>query len=114
MSKRCSSSPFTSRRPPLLAKGRSGGEWVSDAGRTNKHIQDNLLHRLLRKIMTDAERKPWNALRLRQFDGCKFRRQHPYDRYILDFVCIEKRMIVEVDGGSTQRIGFKTMNGLHS
>ncbi|MBS0211826.1 MAG: endonuclease domain-containing protein [Proteobacteria bacterium] len=53
----------------------------------------------LRTVMTDAERKLWRCLRLRQLEGCKFRRQHPEGPYILDFVCIEHRLVVEVDGG---------------
>jgi very-short-patch-repair endonuclease len=49
--------------------------------------------------MTDAERRLWSKLRMRQLDGHKFRRQAPFERYILDFVCLEKRIVVEVDGG---------------
>ena len=49
--------------------------------------------------MTDAEQKLWSALRGRQMRGFKFRRQHPFDSYILDFVSIEARLVVEVDGG---------------
>jgi very-short-patch-repair endonuclease len=49
--------------------------------------------------MTDAERKLWGVLRGRQFDGYKFRRQHPFEQYILDFVCLERKLVVEVDGG---------------
>jgi len=49
--------------------------------------------------MTDAERLLWKHLRLRQIEGFKFRRQQPIDDYIVDFVCLEKRLIIEVDGG---------------
>ncbi|MGB7292739.1 MAG: endonuclease domain-containing protein [Thermodesulfobacteriota bacterium] len=55
--------------------------------------------RNLRKNPTEAERKLWAHLRLRQIGGYKFRRQHPLGPFIVDFVCIEKRLIVEVDGG---------------
>jgi len=41
----------------------------------------------------------WKHLRLRQIGDFKFRRQQPIDHYILDFVCLEKRLIVEIDGG---------------
>ena len=51
----------------------------------------------LRKSMTDAERKLWRRLRGRQL-GVKFRRQHPFESYILDFVCLEHRLVIEVDG----------------
>ena len=41
----------------------------------------------------------WKYLRAKQIEGCKFRRQEPIGSYIVDFVCQEKRIIVEVDGG---------------
>lgn len=53
----------------------------------------------LRKRPTDAERFLWKYLRANQIDGLKFRRQEPIGKYIVDFVCYEKRLIVEVDGG---------------
>jgi very-short-patch-repair endonuclease len=52
--------------------------------------------------MTDAERKLWSKLRGRQINGIKFRRQHPFEDYILDFVCLEKKIVVELDGGQHQ------------
>ena len=54
--------------------------------------------RRMRRSMTDAEQVLWSRLRLRQFDGYKFRRQHPIGSYIVDFVCIEARLVIEVDG----------------
>ena len=53
----------------------------------------------LRHEMTDAERKLWSALRNRQLDGAKFRRQQPIGPFIADFVCQERRLIIEADGG---------------
>ena len=53
----------------------------------------------LRREMTDAERKLWSALRNRQLEGAKFRRQQPIGPFIADFVCQERRLIVEADGG---------------
>jgi very-short-patch-repair endonuclease len=41
----------------------------------------------------------WKHLRLRQINNLKFRRQQPIGKYIVDFVCLEKRLIIEVDGG---------------
>ena len=60
--------------------------------------------RELRKNPTEAERRLWQHLRLRQFDGYKFRRQQPLGPYIVDFICLEKKIVIEVDGGqhSTQ------------
>jgi len=53
----------------------------------------------MRHVSTDAERKLWFLLRDRRLDGIKFRRQVPFKNYILDFVCFERKLIVEVDGG---------------
>jgi very-short-patch-repair endonuclease len=55
--------------------------------------------RKLRRGMTDAERCLWRILRKRQIDGHRFRRQCPIDRFVVDFACLEKALIVEVDGG---------------
>ena len=52
--------------------------------------------------MTDAERKLWNTLRNKQVNGYKFRRQHPFGKYILDFVCLDAGLVIEVDGGQHQ------------
>ncbi|HKM87193.1 MAG TPA: DUF559 domain-containing protein [Xanthobacteraceae bacterium] len=53
----------------------------------------------MRKNSTLAERKLWRYLRSRSIGGFKFVRQEPIGPYIVDFVCREKRFIVEVDGG---------------
>jgi very-short-patch-repair endonuclease len=55
--------------------------------------------RELRRNPTDAERLLWQKLRYWQVDGCKFRRQQTTDHYIVDFVCLQKRLIIELDGG---------------
>ena len=55
--------------------------------------------RHLRRTMTDAERSIWHHLRNRAFMGCKFRRQHAIGAYVVDFVCLERRLVVELDGG---------------
>jgi very-short-patch-repair endonuclease len=55
--------------------------------------------RELRKNPTDAEKRLWRHLRLRQLDGYRFRRQVPIGPYVADLVCLERRLIVEVDGG---------------
>ena len=68
-------------------------------GQSHHGILAPKLQRVLRARMTDAERRMWSLLRGKQMAGCKFRRQHPFERWILDFVCLELRLIVEVDGG---------------
>lgn len=51
----------------------------------------------LRANMTEAEIKLWDFLRLKP-EGFKFRRQHPFGRYILDFYCHKAKLAVEIDG----------------
>jgi very-short-patch-repair endonuclease len=62
-------------------------------------IQRTLRSRQLRINQTDAEAKLWNHVRHRQISGHKFVRQEPIGRYICDFVCREKLVVIEVDGG---------------
>ena len=60
----------------------------------------------LRRNATDTERKLWRHVRSRQLGGHRFRRQQPLGPYIVDFVCLDKKLIVEVDGGQhAERIG---------
>ena len=54
--------------------------------------------RTMRADATMAENLLWQALRNRQLEGFKFKRQVPLDGYILDFVCFDAQLIVEVDG----------------
>lgn len=53
----------------------------------------------LRKNLTDTERWLWQRLRNRGLSGYKFRCQHPIGPFVVDFVCIEKRVVIELDGG---------------
>src|SRR5258706_1585301 len=55
--------------------------------------------RLLLHNATDAEKLLWRRIRMWQLDGYKFRRQQPLGRYIVDFVCLEKRVVIELDDG---------------
>src|SRR5208337_1580439 len=56
------------------------------------------LSRNLRKRQTDAENLLWRNLRGKQLEGLRFRRQQPIGKCIVDFVCLEKRLILEIDG----------------
>jgi very-short-patch-repair endonuclease len=67
-------------------------------GQTNKQIVSEHRQRSLRNDATDAERALWQRLKGRQLEGCKFRRQHPFGDYIVDFVCLERCIVVELDG----------------
>ncbi|MEI9911699.1 MAG: chorismate synthase [Bacteroidota bacterium] len=64
-------------------------DWINlkDFARQNRHNP------------TQAEEQLWQAVRNRQIDGYKFRRQHPIAGFIPDFVCLEKKLIIEIDGG---------------
>ncbi|MBI5522944.1 MAG: endonuclease domain-containing protein [Desulfarculus sp.] len=53
----------------------------------------------LRRRQTDAERLLWRKLRARSLADYKFRRQHPLGPFIVDFVCTEKKLVIEADGG---------------
>ncbi|HXJ19365.1 MAG TPA: endonuclease domain-containing protein [Polyangia bacterium] len=55
--------------------------------------------RALRRDSTDAERALWSQLRAKRFMSLKFRRQHPFGPYILDFYCPSRRLAIELDGG---------------
>ncbi|MCX8086712.1 MAG: DUF559 domain-containing protein, partial [Rhodocyclaceae bacterium] len=78
--------------------------------------------RSLRQRMTDAEALLWRLLRGRQLAGVKFRRQHPFPPYVLDFYCHEHKLVVEIDGGQhnedagrrhdTRRDAFLAEHGL--
>jgi very-short-patch-repair endonuclease len=52
----------------------------------------------LRKSQTNAEDLLWQNLRNRKLEGLKFRRQHPLHKFIADFYCHEKKLVIEVDG----------------
>ena len=73
---------------PSPLQGEGGGE-----GQNLTHLAKNL-----RKNDTDLEHKLWQAIRNRQINNCKFRRQHQIDNYIVDFICLEKQLIIELDG----------------
>src|SRR4051812_28572576 len=63
---------------------------------TENLLLDHARH--MRREPTEAEKRMWRILRDRRFGRFKFRRQQPLGRYILDFVCLEQKLIVEVDG----------------
>jgi len=63
----------------------------------NKQLQER--SRDFRKNLTDAEQKLWQKIRNKQIRGNKFRRQFVLGNYIVDFICLDKRLIIEVDGG---------------
>lgn len=52
----------------------------------------------LRRKQTEPEQKLWYYLRGHRFEGIKFKRQKPIGRYIVDFICVKKNLIIELDG----------------
>ncbi|MFI5185828.1 MAG: endonuclease domain-containing protein [Chitinophagales bacterium] len=52
----------------------------------------------MRENATKAEEILWQRLRNKQINGLKFRRQHPIDKFITDFYCHEKKLVIELDG----------------
>ncbi len=62
-----------------------------------KNLKENA--RYLRNNMTDQERKFWQIIKNRQFYGFRFLRQYVIGNYIADFICREKKIIIELDGG---------------
>lgn len=57
------------------------------------------LARSLRSNQTDAENMLWKHIRAGRLEGHKFKRQQPLGRYIVDFVCFETMLVIELDGG---------------
>jgi very-short-patch-repair endonuclease len=63
--------------------------------------------RHLRTNMTDTERFVWQRIRRRQMGGFKFRCQQPIGPFIVDFVCLERKLVLELDGGQhTERAEY--------
>jgi very-short-patch-repair endonuclease len=78
--------------------------------------------RSLRNNMPKAEVMLWGKLRLRQVEGCRFRRQYSVGAFVIDFYCPELKLAIEVDGAShlqegipeydAQRQGFLESKGI--
>ena len=79
--------------------------------KVNNMNKKNILARILRKNQTPQESKMWNILRNQQIRGCKFRRQYPIGEYIVDFVCKEIKLIIEIDGGQHNESDNITYDG---
>ena len=65
----------------------------------NTAIMGNQRARQLRGNQTEAERRLWSRIRLRQLSGFRFRRQVPLGSCIVDFACLSEKLVIEVDGG---------------
>ncbi len=61
----------------------------------------------LRQTSTKPEQLLWTALRNRRLAGLKFRRQHSIGPWIADFVCLDKQLVIEIDGGYHDKVQDK-------
>lgn len=93
---RCSHPPLEGGSNQLAGLGRG-----HDLLKATRFYSGETLSRAkeLRQNQTDAESFVWYYLKNKQLDGYKFRRQHPIDKYIVDFICLEAKLIIELDGG---------------
>ncbi len=82
--------------PPALRPRKSG---ASACGNDGLWVSFGLCKQALRKNMTDAEKRLWRNLRNRQLESHKFYRQYPTPPYYADFLCRDKKLVVEADGG---------------
>ncbi len=82
-------------KPAPALSGAQEHVFTTDAKRWDKLKE---YARANRKVPTEAENKLWQELRGQKLDGLKFRRQHAISGFIVDFVCLSAKLIVEVDG----------------
>jgi len=87
----------------LWPKEKNFFEWPIQSHMMNNQSTLRQKAKALRNNMTDAEKRLWIELRRRRLLGCKFRRQQPLGSYIVDFVCLSERLIIELDGGQHAR-----------
>ena len=84
---------------PSPLEGEGGAHSAQPSGRVRGYARQTLCRaKNLRGGLTPAERKLWCILRNRQLEGAKFRRQQPIGPFIADFVCQDRRLIIEADG----------------
>jgi very-short-patch-repair endonuclease len=88
---------MTSTLQPSPLAGEGGERSEPGEGAAESRVTTR--PRQLRRDSTDAERALWRILRNRQLAGFKFRRQQPLGKYIVDFICLSHRLIIEIDGG---------------
>lgn len=83
---------------PSPAARERVGERAAPQARKQKRVALGRA-KALRGDQTDAEQRLWYRLRGGRFLGLKFKRQHPVGPYIVDFICLAHRLVVEADGG---------------
>ena len=89
----------TDTSPGGRGRGPTGEAGREGEGAAAREVKPRTVRaRGLRRRSQNAEWKLWHALRGRKLRGFKFRRQHPIDRFIADFACVEAMVVVELDG----------------
>ena len=91
--------PFECSLPPTPSQGGGAGAPKYQTARASIYPLLEELAKKQKENPTEAENFLWNNLRGKKLEGYKFRRQHIIDQFIADFVCLEKQLIIEVDGG---------------
>ncbi len=81
---------------PLAGEGKLSRSDSRERGR-QKLLRERA--KSMRGTQTPAEHRLWQLLRAKRLAGFKFKRQVPIDHYIVDFVCLRRRLIIEADGG---------------
>lgn len=106
----------TSPQTPLRGRGASGDSaipgYITNPVESWKTL--SVFAKQNRKNPTEAEDKLWQEVRNRKIKGYKFRRQHPINGFIPDFVCLEKKLIIEIDGGYHNEEEQKSYNEIRT
>nr|WP_262494681.1 dihydropteroate synthase [Flavobacterium davisii] len=82
--------------PPTPEGGVDKQSWKTASPTLYAKLKESA--KAMRNNPTEAEKMLWNVLSAKGIDEYKFRRQHIIGEYIVDFVCLEKRLVIEVDG----------------
>lgn len=99
--------PASRRRSRPAVQSRPWGAKRGSGERGEVNSRD--FARGLRKTMTDVEHAIWKELRAHRFGDLKFKRQQPLGDYVVDFVCLGKRVVIELDGGQhAENIAYDT------
>ncbi len=98
--------PLNPNPSPQVEKGNAKGAALVPKYRVLSPMQYELA-KFMRKEYTEAEDKLWQQLRNNKI-GVKFRRQHPIESYIADFISLQNKLIIEVDGGYHENEEQKT------
>ena len=90
--------------PPSPHRGEERGEGqnnpqIKTRTKTERSEILNTFAQEMRQAPTETEARMWYFLRNRRLGGWKFRRQHPVGKYIADFICVDARLVIELDGG---------------